>query len=525
MIAELPVITAVADGSIAQLHGLCVGDRVISINGIAPRDLIEWQSLVADYPLEIEIKRGNQVILIAIESRLGNEKALPFGADVHSALFDRVQTCDNHCEFCFIYQLPKGMRRSLYLKDDDYRLSFLYGNFTTLTRFTEADLERVIAQNLSPLYVSVHATRPQTRAEMLRNDRGGMSLRWLRQLLKHGIDVRAQIVLCPGVNDGEVLNETLGTLLEEMPEITSIAVVPLGLSKYNTETRMRVHSTLEAQHTISVVRYWQERYQQCLGRHVIHAADELYLVAGKQVPDASIYDDFGMLEDGVGLVRKFVDSFHNVKPHSSLLTEESLISKSANDEIMRDGGFFASVDKDATTKTHRRTEYVRAINPAIDTSLRTANTDMSQVDTESEVSLSPTRKRAHTLGVVTGTYGTQVIAPVITDYLAEHSYGQLVTVHEIPNEYFGGNTAVAGLMTFEDIASHLHLLPEDRLYILPDVCLNDGRFLDGYTIDDLRQIRNVRVIASTGSALRAQIDLFMRSVADDHTRKRSVSHG
>jgi putative radical SAM enzyme (TIGR03279 family) len=520
VIAELPVITAVADGSVAQLHGLCVGDQVISINGIAPRDLIEWQSLVADYPLEIEVKRGNQEILIAIESRLGDDQALPFGVDVHSALFDRVQTCDNHCEFCFIYQLPKGMRRSLYLKDDDYRLSFLYGNFTTLTRFTEADLERVITQNLSPLYVSVHATRPQTRADMLRNDRGGVSLRWLRQLLDHGIDVRAQIVLCPGVNDGEVLNETFGTLLEEMSEISSVAVVPLGLSKYNTESRMRVHSSLEAKHTLSVIRYWQERYQQCLGRHVIHAADELYLVAGEQVPDASLYSDFGMLEDGVGLVRTFVDSFHDVTRGAGLST-----GASSNNEMLRDGGFFASVDKDATTKTDRRTDYVRATNPAIDTSLRAVNAFTDHGGTETQLSLAPTRQRARTLGVITGSYGAQVITPIVNNYLSERSYEQLVTVHEIPNEYFGGNTAVAGLMTFEDIALHLRQLPEDRLYILPDVCLNDGRFLDGKTIDDLRQIRNVRVIASTGSALRAQIDLFMRGVADDHTRKQSVSHG
>ena len=143
------------------------------------------------------------------------------GAEVSSAVFDRVRTCDNHCEFCFIYQLPKGLRKSLYLKDDDYRLSFLYGNFTTLTRFTEADLERVITEGLSPLHVSIHATDPAVRTRMLRNPRGAMSLRWLRALLDHGITVHGQIVVCPGVNDGAILDDTLAGVLDEYPELAS----------------------------------------------------------------------------------------------------------------------------------------------------------------------------------------------------------------------------------------------------------------------------------------------------------------
>ena len=144
------------------------------------------------------LNRGGLELSIDIGKTAGE----PLGIDLDAAVFDRVRTCDNHCEFCFIYQLPKGMRRSLYLKDDDYRLSFLYGNFTTLTRFTEADLERVITERLSPLYVSIHATDPDKRAEMLRNRRGAVSLRWLRALLDHGVEVHGQIVLCPGLNDG-----------------------------------------------------------------------------------------------------------------------------------------------------------------------------------------------------------------------------------------------------------------------------------------------------------------------------------
>ena len=211
---------------------LLPGDAVLRLNGRVPRDVIEWQ-LWSDEP---------DVDLLALAQRhrgraspSPSRPAVPLGAEVSSAVFDRVRTCDNHCEFCFIYQLPKGMRRSLYLKDDDYRLSFLYGNFTTLTRFTEADLERVVTERLSPLHVSIHSTDPELRATMLRNRRGATSLRWLRALLDHGIEVRGQIVVCPGVNDGARLDDTFAGILDEYPELATVAVVPLGISRFNPE--------------------------------------------------------------------------------------------------------------------------------------------------------------------------------------------------------------------------------------------------------------------------------------------------
>src|SRR4030095_5869850 len=196
----------------------------------------------------------------------------PLGAEVESALFDQVRTCDNHCEFCFIYQLPKGLRKSLYLKDDDYRLSFLYGNFTTLTRFTEADLERVIDEGLSPLNVSIHATDPAVRARMLRHRRGATSLRWLRALLDHGITVHGQVVVCPGVNDGAVLEDTLTGVLDRYPELATLCVVPLGLSRYNREPALRPHTVEEAASVIDAVEDWQGVFQSALGRRLAFVA-------------------------------------------------------------------------------------------------------------------------------------------------------------------------------------------------------------------------------------------------------------
>src|SRR6187455_1168585 len=226
-----PLVVAVAPGSAGERAGLQPGDEIARVDGLRPRDVIEWQYATDAADIELDVVRGGIESSLSVPKRAGE----PLGVEVQSAVFDRVRTCDNHCEFCFIYQLPKGMRRSLYLKDDDYRLSFLYGNFTTLTRFTEADLERVVTERLSPLNVSIHASDPEVRARLLRNRRGATSLRWLRALLDAEIEVHGQVVVCPGVNDGEVFERTMAGVLDEYPELASVAVVPLGLSRFNAE--------------------------------------------------------------------------------------------------------------------------------------------------------------------------------------------------------------------------------------------------------------------------------------------------
>lgn len=463
-------ISHVEAGSCADNAGLVATDIVREVNGVVPRDVLEWSRLAAERTVHLVVERDGTVFEVVLEPAVGE----PLGISLDSALFDRVTTCDNHCEFCFIYQLPKGMRRSLYLKDDDYRLSFLFGNFTTLTRFTEADLERVIDERLSPIYVSIHSTEVHTRAAMLRNERGGTSLRWLRYLLEAGIEVRAQIVLCPGVNDGEVLDSTLAGILEQFPTIESIAVVPVGLSKHNTESRMRVHTPEEAARAISQAHAWQARFVEVLGRNPLHMSDEFYLVAGFEVPAAEQYGDYPMLEDGVGLVRSFVESFSG--------RERDMPGKSA--------GFFASVDGPSPCS------YVRAPNPASDTALRPAAVP---------VELSARRHRDTTgnrqIVVLTGTYA----APIIRSVLDSEGFGD-IHVRPVQNEHFGGNTAVAGLLTFSDIRKAIGDERQGTRYLLPDVCLNDGRFLDGHTIEELRNVADVEVVPTSGAALRQILD-------------------
>lgn len=458
-----PTVVAVTTDSPASRAGLCVGDEVRSINGVSPRDIIEWRLLADDAEVDLEIVRGGIEMILEVRKRDGET----LGAEVSSALFDRVRTCDNHCAFCFIYQLPPGMRRSLYLKDDDYRLSFLYGNFTTLTRFTEADLERVVTEGLSPLNVSIHATDPSVRSEMLRNPRGGMSLRWLRQLLNHGITVNGQLVVCPGVNDGPILEDTMIGILDRYPDLNSVAVVPLGISRYNTESAMRAHTRAEAEAVVDLVARWQDVFMAVLGRRMVFAADEYYLMAERPFPEGEEYEGFGMHEDGIGMARTFEWEFTGrlevpTGPQS---------------------GFFAWVDG-APAEGYRAVR-----NPAGDTGLR---------DHGSAVPVALGRRSAPDgapVGVLTGTYGARVIGPLI-DSLGRPD----VRVIVVPNDHFGGNTGVTGLMVGTDISRVLEGEPVGHRYLVPDVCLSEGRFLDGLTVDDLP--RAVEVVPTDGIALR-----------------------
>src|SRR3954452_22582898 len=262
-------VLAVAPGSPAEAVGIAAGDEILAVNGEQLRDVIAYQLHADGAEVDLEVRRGG------LEQQLVVHKAegASLGLELAHAVFDRVQTCDNHCPFCFIHQLPKGMRRSLYLQDDDFRLSFLYGNFTTLTRFTEADFERVVTEQLSPLYVSIHATDPDVRTRLLRNRRGATSLRWLALLLEAGVEVHGQVVVCPGINDGAALDDTMLGVLDRFPQLATIGVVPLGVSAHNHEPEMREHTFAEATAVVESVERWQQRFRATLGRRLVFASD------------------------------------------------------------------------------------------------------------------------------------------------------------------------------------------------------------------------------------------------------------
>jgi len=458
---SLPRVVAVAPGSPADRAGILPGDEFLALNGEAPRDIIRYRLLTDEAVVDVEVRRGGLERAVRVEKRAGE----PLGAEVNSAVFDRVRTCDNHCPFCFIYQLPKGMRKSLYMKDDDYRLSFLYGNFTTLTRFTEADLERVLDEGLGPLYVSIHATDPDVRTRLLRNRRGASSLRWLRLLLDHGVEVHGQVVVCPGVNDGAVLEDTLLGVLDRYPELATLGVVPLGVSAHNTEADMRFHADGEAEAVLSVLERWQSRFLDVLGRRLAFAADEYYLMAGRPFPSAEEYEGFSQHENGIGMARMFETEVRAALAGAPVPSELGA----------HRGGFFAWVDG-APADGYRA--------PRSSLSVR------DRGDGSSETVL------------LTGEYGTRVLAPLLPELSA--AAGVPVSTLPVPNQLFGGNIAVTGLIAGADAAAVLAEQPDDgRRYLLPDVTLSRGVFLDGSSPAELP--RPVEVVATDGRALVAAL--------------------
>jgi putative radical SAM enzyme (TIGR03279 family) len=445
----------VAAASPAELAGLAVGDEIISIDGRVPRDVIEYQMFTDEPDPELAVRRGHTEIVIEVPKGAGE----PLGVEVSSAVFDRVRTCDNHCDFCFIYQLPKGMRRSLYLKDDDYRLSFLYGNFTTLTRFNELDLERVIDEHLSPLYVSIHSTDPELRARLVRNRRGATSLRWLEAMLEAGIEVHGQVVVCPGLNDQSALEDTLAGIADRFSALSTVALVPVGISRFSPSEDIRPHRTEEAEAVLDLVEEWQEIFTELLGRRVVYAADEYYLLTGRPFPPESAYEGFAQHENGIGMARAFELSYNGD-------TEAAIGTRS---------GFFSWVDG-APAVGYRAPRSVTRGAP-LD---RVGDGDAKSVT------------------VITGEYGAMVLEPVI---------GGLPGIKLLPvaNSWFGGNIAVTGLLVGEDIAGALKEHEPQGRVLLPDVCLSEGRFLDGLTLSDLPI--EVEVVATDGLSLRRALDL------------------
>jgi NifB/MoaA-like Fe-S oxidoreductase len=346
------------------------------------------------------------------------------------------------------------MRESLYLKDDDYRLSFLYGNFTTLTRFTELDLARVVEERLGPLYVSIHATDPAVRTRMLRNTRGATSLRWLRALLDHGITVHGQIVLCPGINDGATLERTAAEILARYSGLASVGIVPLGLSRFNTEQSLRVHTSSEAGTDLDTIHFWQDESMRRLGRRMFFASDELYLVAEHDIPPQNAYEDFPQHENGIGMVRTFTDEI----------------------TVLSTGG---------DTFSPLVTGEWRAIPSAPSEGYRAPRHTGSD----------PAAAEAGPVGILTGSYGAASLQPLLPQL--ERLSGRSLRLVEVENRFFGGNTAVAGLLVGSDLR---HAIERDTepvaKYLLPDVALSGDVFLDDTTLEELRRASPVPVIVT-----------------------------
>jgi putative radical SAM enzyme (TIGR03279 family) len=411
-------ILAIEPDSIAAEVGLCAGDRLLALNGQPVRDLLDYQLLVEAEDLLVEIERADGElweveVAKAADQSLGLRLPHP-----------EPEQCGNNCIFCFVHQLPPGMRRSLYVKDEDYRFSYLYGAYVTLTNLHEQSLQRILSQRLTPLYVSVHATEEQLRERLL-GRKGPAILDLLRQLVAGGITVHAQVVICPGINDGAELERTFRDLVALAPAATelaaqraglaSLALVPVGLTGYRQRLpQLRAVTPAEAR---TLVAWVQDRQAECLaacGSRFVYAADELYLNAGVDFPALAEYEGLPQLENGVGLVARF---------------------RAQAEEVLAQAG---------------------------------------------PLDLPP-------VSIITGTAAAGEIRRFCAA-LGSRT-GVAIEVVVVPNRFFGGAVSVTGLLTGRDIVEALGDRPAGAVLLLPDVLLREGTelLLDDLTIAELEQ--------------------------------------
>ena len=302
-------IRSVEAGSIAQEMGIEAGDSLLAINGEEVEDIFDYQYLIQDEYIEVLIRKPSQEEwLLEIDKEYEEDLGLVF----ENGLMDDYRSCCNKCIFCFIDQMPPGMRETLYFKDDDSRLSFLQGNYVTLTNLSDRDVERIIRYHLSPINISFQTTNPQLRCRMLNNRLAGEALKKADRFFEAGIEMNGQIVLCKGINDGEELEKSLRDLCRYLPYLRSVSVVPVGLSRYREGLYpLQPFTKEDAKKVLEQIHRWQKELFDRYGLHFVHASDEWYILAGQELPDEDNYDGYLQLENGVGMLRLLMEEFRD----------------------------------------------------------------------------------------------------------------------------------------------------------------------------------------------------------------------
>lgn len=444
------IISKVEAGSIAEEMDIETGDRLLSVNGKEIRDVLDFLFYSGDDEIEIEImKPSGEIWSLEIEKDFYEEIGIEFG----NPILDDAKHCHNNCIFCFIDQLPRGMRQSLYFKDDDSRLSFLQGNYVTLTNVKEQDLDRMIEYQLSPVNVSIHATNPELRRRMLNNRFAGDILERLKKLTDHRIEVNGQIVLVPGVNDGEELDRTLKDLSQLGPNLVSLAAVPVGMTKFREGLALlTLYDQNSASELIDQVAAWQSTFLKTRGSRFIHLSDEFYLTAGRPVPDFEAYEGFRQLENGVGLIRKFGTEVE------------------------------AALEQLPAPQTY----------------------------------LSGQRVPRVTVDIVTGTLAGAFISKLAQEIMLKLPELEL-RVHPVENSFFGNTITVAGLVTGSDIYNALEQIRDLNYVLMPEAMLKSEEtlLLDDWTVEQLSEKLGAEIIPVKveGLALIAQLRDLLEKVS------------
>jgi putative radical SAM enzyme (TIGR03279 family) len=422
-------VSQIAAHSLGQRADLRPGDIIHSVNGHALRDVIDFNFYTAEPALDLVVERDGERLRVSAERRFGEAIGVEFA---HPTFDVDIRRCANRCDFCFVTQTPCGMRSGLYVKDDDYRYSFLFGQFVTLTNLSEADWQRIAEQHLSPLHVSVHATEPDLRGQLLGRRGPSDVLAQLRRLIAAGIQVHTQLVLIPGRNDGIHLTRSLNDLVALYPGVQSVSVVPVGLTRRHAPG-LRSYRPDEARRLLDAVEPWRARCRRELGVTLVYPSDEWYLLAGRDIPPAAAYDGFQQLENGVGIVRRFMDDWATVKAR---LMAEGRQSRRA----VRRGGW-------------RR----RGVEPAAGA------------------------MRGCAAVVVCGELAAPVLEPVCAELTT--LLRTRIELRPVVNRWYGGGVTVSGLLTARDVVAQLAEVtsPADRV-LLPRVMFDAaGRV----TLDDM----------------------------------------
>lgn len=314
------LIKSVQEGSIAEEMEIEAGDKLLAINGEEVEDIFDYQYMIQDEYVEVLIKKpsGEEWLL-----EIDKEYEEDLGVEFENGLMDDYRSCSNKCIFCFIDQMPKGMRETLYFKDDDSRLSFLQGNYVTLTNMSEKDVNRIIKYHLSPINISFQTTNPELRCMMLHNRFAGEALKKVDRFYEAGIEMNGQIVLCKGVNDGPELERSISDMAKYLPHLRSVSVVPVGLSKYREGLYpLKPFEKEDAKAVLEIIHRWQKKIYPEYGLHFVHASDEWYILAEEELPDEDNYDGYLQLENGVGMLRllleEFEDSINNLEENGAV---------------------------------------------------------------------------------------------------------------------------------------------------------------------------------------------------------------
>ena len=450
------IITEVSPESLAEELELVPNDRIIRVNGRIVRDYLDFRFQTSgETELELTVKKVNgETWELEIEREEGEDFGLMFEQIVP-------RQCANECLFCFCKGNPDDARPSLFVRDEDIRLSFLYGNYTTLSSITDDEMKRIVEQRLSPQYVSVHATDLKTRAYLLGVDEKRADIFGkLQTLLDNNIEIHAQVVLCPGINDGKQLEKTLRDLASHYPKIISTAVVPVALTRYNTDERLTKVTPEFCRTTISEVEKLQKEFRKTLGVTFAFLGDEIYLKAGLPIPSRRHYGNYPQIEDGVGMIRSFLNSF------------EKLLKKISNRRDAKTQSFFTKESENV--RTHKL-----AMKPQI---AKDSTNPKSQIPNPK--SLNGT--------ILTG----EMFAPILAAEIEKLNalIGSKLHVLAVPNTYFGGDVSVAGLLTGKDFVAVKDQIKGDFVIIPKHTIKSDEPILlDGMLFDDLKAQFNVPI--------------------------------